>query len=231
MKMEKEEFQAVVEKKKKTRNNTKRFSDEQIRSLESMFEEETKLEPRRKLQLAKDLGLQPRQVAIWFQNRRARWKSKQLEREYAVLKNNYDALAASFESLKKEKHCLLKQLQKLSNMLGKPQGERWCSSGPVRNSGNDVDSDNGEAKCSECEEKPALSLDEGSDVRVVSGSNGGNCQYMEVESFGTDEEALLNMAETADRTLALPEVEWCGLDSACFSDQSSSSFPWWDLWP
>jgi homeobox-leucine zipper protein len=90
--------------------NKKRFSEEQIKSLESMFATQTKLEPRQKLQLARELGLQPRQVAIWFQNKRARWKSKQLEREYSALRDDYDALLCSYESLKKEKHTLLKQV-------------------------------------------------------------------------------------------------------------------------
>ncbi|TVU10129.1 hypothetical protein EJB05_43639, partial [Eragrostis curvula] len=100
--------------------NKKRFSEEQIKSLESMFATQTKLEPRQKLQLARDLGLQPRQVAIWFQNKRARWKSKQLEREYSALRDDYDALLCSYESLKKEKHALLKQLEKLAEMLQEP---------------------------------------------------------------------------------------------------------------
>jgi len=91
--------------------NKKRFSEEQIKSLESMFATQTKLEPRQKLQLARELGLQPRQVAIWFQNKRARWKSKQLEREYSALRDDYDALLCSYESLKKEKHALLKQVR------------------------------------------------------------------------------------------------------------------------
>jgi homeobox-leucine zipper protein len=91
--------------------NKKRFSEQQVKSLESMFATQTKLEPRQKLQLAQELGLQPRQVAIWFQNKRARWKSKQLEREYSALRDDYDALLCSCESLKKEKHELLKQVR------------------------------------------------------------------------------------------------------------------------
>lgn len=97
-------------KKKSNKNNKKRFSDEQIRSLESIFESESRLEPRKKLQLAKELGLQPRQVAIWFQNKRARWKSKQLERDYSILRANYNNLASKFETLKKEKQALVTQV-------------------------------------------------------------------------------------------------------------------------
>ena len=94
-------------KKKKSKiENKRRFSDEQIRSLECIFESESKLEPRKKIQLARDLGLQPRQVAIWFQNRRARWKSKRIEQEYRKLRDEYDNLASRFESLKKEKESL-----------------------------------------------------------------------------------------------------------------------------
>jgi homeobox-leucine zipper protein len=92
----------------------KRFSEEQIKSLESMFATQTKLEPRQKLQLARDLSLQPRQVAIWFQNKRARWKSKQLERQYADLRDDYDALLASYDQLKKDKLALLSQVRLVS---------------------------------------------------------------------------------------------------------------------
>lgn len=101
-------------KKKNKMKNKRRFSDEQIRLLESIFESETKLEPRKKLQLARDLGLQPRQVAIWFQNRRARWKSKQIEQDYRTLRANYDNLASRFESLKKEKQTLMLQVLRCS---------------------------------------------------------------------------------------------------------------------
>ena len=59
----------------------KRLQLEQVKVLEKSFELGNKLEPERKIQLAKALGMQPRQIAIWFQNRRARWKTRQLERD------------------------------------------------------------------------------------------------------------------------------------------------------
>ncbi|KAJ8775059.1 hypothetical protein K2173_020063 [Erythroxylum novogranatense] len=77
----------------------KRLNLEQVKALEKSFELGNKLEPERKMQLAKALGLQPRQIAIWFQNRRARWKTKQLEKDYEVLKKQFDALKADNDAL------------------------------------------------------------------------------------------------------------------------------------
>jgi homeobox-leucine zipper protein len=89
----------------------RRFTGEQIWSLESTFHaHHAKLEPREKAELARELGLQPRQVAIWFQNKRARWRSKQLEHDYAALKSNYDALHDRVESLNQEKLALVAQV-------------------------------------------------------------------------------------------------------------------------
>ncbi|XP_027183124.1 homeobox-leucine zipper protein ATHB-12-like [Coffea eugenioides] len=94
----------------------RRFNDDQIRYLESMFEAESRPELRVKQQLANKLGLQPRQVAIWFQNKRARSKSKQIEQDYSVLKASYDDLASKFESLKKESESLHVEVQKLRQL-------------------------------------------------------------------------------------------------------------------
>ncbi|GAV92302.1 Homeobox domain-containing protein/HALZ domain-containing protein, partial [Cephalotus follicularis] len=77
----------------------RRLNMEQVKTLEKNFELGNKLEPERKMQLARALGLQPRQVAIWFQNRRARWKTKQLEKDYNLLKRQYDVIKADNDAL------------------------------------------------------------------------------------------------------------------------------------
>ncbi|KAI3694010.1 hypothetical protein L1987_76968 [Smallanthus sonchifolius] len=97
----------------------RRFTNQQIKSLETIFQFESKLEPRKKLQVAKDLGLQPRQVAIWFQNKRARWKSKQLEKDYSILKASYDSLSSRYDLLNKENESLTQQLKKLHEVMKK----------------------------------------------------------------------------------------------------------------
>ncbi|MED6158466.1 hypothetical protein PIB30_033000 [Stylosanthes scabra] len=95
----------------------RRLSVEQVKALEKNFEVENKLEPERKVKLAQQLGLQPRQVAVWFQNRRARWKTKQLERDYGVLKNNYEALKLNHDALKQDNHALHNQIKELKTRL------------------------------------------------------------------------------------------------------------------
>ncbi|KAL8052540.1 hypothetical protein ABFX02_05G011500 [Erythranthe guttata] len=77
----------------------RRLKPDQVRFLEKSFDLENKLEPDRKIQLAKEVGLQPRQVAIWFQNRRARYKTKILEKEHDSLKANYDKLKQEYDAV------------------------------------------------------------------------------------------------------------------------------------
>lgn len=101
----------------------RRLTSTQVESLEKSFDTGNKLEPDRKIQLAKDLGLQPRQVAIWFQNRRARWKTKQLERDYETLKQNYDNLKTNHDSLHEEREKLRTEVMVLKEKLGKSENE------------------------------------------------------------------------------------------------------------
>lgn len=94
----------------------RRLTDNQVQFLEKSFGEENKLEPERKVQLAKELGLQPRQIAIWFQNRRARWKTKQLEKDYDELRNRYDTLKSNYNNLLKEKEDLRTEVRTLHHI-------------------------------------------------------------------------------------------------------------------
>ncbi|XP_074571233.1 homeobox-leucine zipper protein HOX13-like isoform X2 [Curcuma longa] len=97
----------------------RRLSVDQVKALEKNFEVENKLDPERKARLAQEVGLQPRQVAIWFQNRRARWKTKQLERDYAVLKARHDALKLDFDALRREKEALQGNVKELKAELAR----------------------------------------------------------------------------------------------------------------
>ncbi|XVE83809.1 hypothetical protein DITRI_Ditri16bG0117000 [Diplodiscus trichospermus] len=91
----------------------KRLNLQQVKALEKSFELGNRLEPERKMQLAKALGMQPRQIAIWFQNRRARWKTKQLEKDYYALKKQFEALKADNEALEAQNKKLSAELSAL----------------------------------------------------------------------------------------------------------------------
>ncbi|XP_057471458.1 homeobox-leucine zipper protein HAT5-like isoform X1 [Actinidia eriantha] len=93
------------------------LTPEQVLILEKSFEGENKLEPERKTQLAKKLGMQPRQVAVWFQNRRARWKTKQLERDYGHLQSSYKSLLSKHDSIRKDNDKLKAEVVSLTEKL------------------------------------------------------------------------------------------------------------------
>uniref|UniRef100_A0A2N9H014 Homeobox domain-containing protein n=1 Tax=Fagus sylvatica TaxID=28930 RepID=A0A2N9H014_FAGSY len=83
-----------------------RLSKEQSAFLEESFKEHSTLNPKQKLALAKQLNLRPRQVEVWFQNRRARTKLKQTEVDCDYLKR-------CCETLTEENRRLHKELQEL----------------------------------------------------------------------------------------------------------------------
>ncbi|CAM6051395.1 unnamed protein product [Sphagnum compactum] len=83
-----------------------RLSKEQSALLEESFKDHSTLNPKQKNALAKQLNLRPRQVEVWFQNRRARTKLKQTEVDCEVLKR-------CCENLSEENRRLQKELQEL----------------------------------------------------------------------------------------------------------------------
>ncbi|CAK9144771.1 unnamed protein product [Ilex paraguariensis] len=79
-----------------------RLSKEQSAYLEESFKEHNTLNPKQKLALAKQLNLRPRQVEVWFQNRRARTKLKQTEVDCEYLKRCCETLTEENKRLHKE---------------------------------------------------------------------------------------------------------------------------------
>ncbi|KAJ4971679.1 hypothetical protein NE237_004778 [Protea cynaroides] len=79
-----------------------RLSKDQSAFLEESFKEHNTLNPKQKLALAKQLNLRPRQVEVWFQNRRARTKLKQTEVDCEYLKRCCEQLTDENRRLHKE---------------------------------------------------------------------------------------------------------------------------------
>ncbi|XP_020549042.1 homeobox-leucine zipper protein ATHB-12-like isoform X1 [Sesamum indicum] len=203
---------------RKTSKNARRFTNEQIRSLETIFEMETKLEPRKKHEVARDLGLQPRQVAIWFQNRRARWKSKQLEQEYKVLKTNYDGLCMQFDHLKREKQSLQMQISKSRAF---PQLQELTDL--VKNLDN-VGISDGDAELKEDPNSSNEGMDH-NDAMYTDDEETVTKYFKETEeqeplSWGTEQVEISHLES--------PET-WCNdLSSGSLFDQSSCKSNWWE---
>ncbi|XP_009339311.1 homeobox-leucine zipper protein ATHB-52-like [Pyrus x bretschneideri] len=98
--------------KNQFKHSKKRLTQDQVKLLEISFASNNKLEPERKLLLAKQLAIPPRQVAIWYQNKRARWKTQSLEFDYS-------AIQAKLESTLAEKMRLEKDVERLRGELKK----------------------------------------------------------------------------------------------------------------
>ncbi|KAK8510854.1 hypothetical protein V6N13_097581 [Hibiscus sabdariffa] len=79
-----------------------RLSKDQSAILEESFKEHSTLNPKQKMALANQLGLRPRQVEVWFQNRRARTKLKQNEVDCEFLKRCCENLTEENRRLQKE---------------------------------------------------------------------------------------------------------------------------------
>ncbi|XVE64600.1 hypothetical protein DITRI_Ditri07aG0113900 [Diplodiscus trichospermus] len=207
---------------KPSSKNRRRFSDEQIKSLEFMFESDSRPESLIKQQLANELGLHPRQIAIWFQNRRARSKAKQIERDYNILKESYDALASGYDSLKRENQSLHIRLQKLKSQLEMEHGDKTYEPNRTAGSSCDGKSDNRNA-IFDANDKMVFPF-EGCDHML---SSYNNCRNI-VESKDEDRVAL-EVMEATDGSLNSSE-KWCSFESNTFLDESSCSSNWWEYW-
>ncbi|CAK7356077.1 unnamed protein product [Dovyalis caffra] len=101
-------------KKKRYHRHTAR----QIQEMEAMFKECPHPDDKQRMRLSQDLGLKPRQVKFWFQNRRTQMKAQQDRSDNIILR-------AENESLKNDNYRLQAELRNLicptcggSDMLG-----------------------------------------------------------------------------------------------------------------
>ncbi|EEF44365.1 homeobox protein, putative [Ricinus communis] len=95
----------------------KRLAREQLQILESSFNANQKLKAEFKLELARQLGVPPRQVAIWYQNRRARHRVETKEQEYNNIQQELRNVSAEKIKLEKEVDMLKYELNKAHEML------------------------------------------------------------------------------------------------------------------
>ncbi|XP_059624061.1 homeobox-leucine zipper protein HAT22-like [Cornus florida] len=79
-----------------------RLTKDQSALLEESFKLHSTLNPKQKQDLARELNLRPRQVEVWFQNRRARTKLKQTEVDCEFLKKCCETLTDENRRLQKE---------------------------------------------------------------------------------------------------------------------------------
>ncbi|KAF3598146.1 hypothetical protein DY000_02028092 [Brassica cretica] len=79
-----------------------RLTKQQSALLEDSFKLHSTLNPKQKQALARQLNLRPRQVEVWFQNRRARTKLKQTEVDCEFLKKCCETLTDENRRLQKE---------------------------------------------------------------------------------------------------------------------------------
>ncbi|XP_044479259.1 homeobox-leucine zipper protein HAT22-like [Mangifera indica] len=79
-----------------------RLTKDQSALLEESFKQHSTLNPKQKQALARQLNLRPRQVEVWFQNRRARTKLKQTEVDCEFLKKCCESLTDENRRLQKE---------------------------------------------------------------------------------------------------------------------------------
>ncbi|KAK1301956.1 Homeobox-leucine zipper protein ROC8 [Acorus calamus] len=81
-------LEAHRNKKKRHHRHTAR----QIQELESMFKECPHPDEKQRMQLSRDLGLEPRQIKFWFQNRRTQMKAQHERADNCILRSENDKI-------------------------------------------------------------------------------------------------------------------------------------------
>ncbi|XP_010449572.1 PREDICTED: homeobox-leucine zipper protein HDG4-like [Camelina sativa] len=88
------------------RSRSHRHTVHQIQEMEAVFEETSHPGENKRLRLSEELGLTPRQVKCWFQNKRTQTKAQQDRRANAMLKAENDTLKTESQDLQSSLQCL-----------------------------------------------------------------------------------------------------------------------------
>eukprot|EP00741_Cyanophora_paradoxa_P004218 tig00000789_g4096.t1 len=118
---------ALTEDGKKRKLN--RLSPDQVSYLKQQFDECSKLNQARRNQLASVLGLQPRQVEVWFQNKRAKIRVKDTEKDLQEAKQTLAENEKQLQELRKANKELQSQVKSLQSQLQSFQSQGSSSAG------------------------------------------------------------------------------------------------------
>ncbi|KAJ0240619.1 Homeobox-leucine zipper protein HDG5 [Hirschfeldia incana] len=83
-----------------------RHTNRQIEEMEALFKQNPHPDDKQRQRLSHELGLKPRQVKFWFQNRRTQMKAQQDRAENVMLRADNDNLKAENSHLQAELRCL-----------------------------------------------------------------------------------------------------------------------------
>mmetsp|Transcript_39550 Transcript_39550/g.64137 ORF Transcript_39550/g.64137 Transcript_39550/m.64137 type:complete len:346 (+) Transcript_39550:409-1446(+) len=92
-----------------------RLSQEQVQTLKDSFEKDSRLNRKRKQELSSRLGLHPRQIEVWYQNKRAKIRVKGTHQQYETLRQTYESQKAAVRQLQQSNLELQDQLLKIQN--------------------------------------------------------------------------------------------------------------------
>ncbi|KAL9669200.1 hypothetical protein QQ045_006743 [Rhodiola kirilowii] len=95
----------------------KRLTEDQTRILEANFAFNRKLDQDLKYHLSQQLNLPPRQITIWYQNKRARWKNQTMESDHKAIQLKLDNALSQTRKLEKEVQKLQKELDQARALL------------------------------------------------------------------------------------------------------------------
>lgn len=122
---------------------------------------------------------------------------------------------------------MLKQLQKLNEVIQKPNEKGQCYAQIKPANSMESGSENGDTVKGEPEVKPSPSIERSEQLLGVLSDDDSS---IKAEYFGIeDDPALLKFVEKADDSFTSAE-DWGTFDSEDLLNQSGSGCQWWDFW-